>query len=125
MAKLSEEARMSIKVLTDKGVSNREVARLLGVSEGCVRYHRRRQRAGALDGRSRQVRKAAAFQPAIDAWLAARGETVPGNVAELHAWLVSEHGYPGSLRSLQRHVRETYPPPPKRARRRVETPPGA
>ena len=125
MAKLSREARMSIKVLTEKGVSNREAARLLGVSEGCVRYHRRRQTAGAVDGRSRQVRKAAAFQPAIDAWLAARGETVPGNVAELHAWLVSEHRYPGSLRSLQRYVRETYPPPPKRARRRVETPPGA
>ncbi|HHL45734.1 MAG TPA: hypothetical protein ENJ24_04115 [Gammaproteobacteria bacterium] len=44
VAKLSEEARMSIEVLTDQGVSNREVARLLGVSEGCVRYHRRRQR---------------------------------------------------------------------------------
>jgi len=116
---------MSIKVLTEKGVSNREAARLLGISEGCVRYHRRRQRAGAVDGRSRQVRKAAAFQPAIDAWLAAQGETVPGNVAELHAWLVSEHRYPGSLRSLQRYVRETYPPPPRRARRRVETPPGA
>ena len=75
MAKLSREARMSIKVLTEKGVSNREVARLLGVREGCVRYHRRRQAVGAVDGRSRRVRKAAAFQPAIDAWLAARGET--------------------------------------------------
>ena len=82
MAKLSREARMSIKVLTEKGVSNREVARLLGVSEGCVCYHRRRQTAGAMDGRSRQVRKAAAFQPAIEraqiktlatcAWLRAR-----------------------------------------------------
>ncbi len=125
MAKLSVEARMSIKVLTDKGVSNREVARLLGVSEGCVRYHRRRQAAGTVDGRSHQVRKAAAFQPAIDAWLAACGEAAPANVAELHAWLMAEHGYPGSLRSLQRYVREVYPPPPKRARRRVETPPGA
>lgn len=125
MAKLSVEARMSIKVLTDKGVSNLEVARLLGVGEGCVRYHRHRQAAGAVDGRSHQVRKAAAFQPAIDAWLAARGEAAPDNVAELHAWLMAEHGYPGSLRSLQRYVREAYPPPPKRARRRVETPPGA
>lgn len=125
MAKLSMEVRMSIKVLSDKGVSNREVARLLNVSEGTVRYHRRRMVAGAVDGRRKQVRKAAVFRAAIDAWLAARGESAPSNVAELHHWLVSEHGYPGSLRSLQRYVRESWPPPPRRARRRVETPPGA
>ena len=65
MAKLSVEARMSIKVLTDKGVSNREVARLLGVSEGCVRYHRRRQAAGTVDGRSHQVRRQPPFSPPL------------------------------------------------------------
>lgn len=116
---------MTIDVLTDKGMSNREVARLLGVSEGTVRYHRRRRAEGAGDGRSRQVRKAAAFREAIDAWLAGRGESSPSNVAELHHWLVSEHGFDGSLRSLQRYVREVYPRPPRRARRRIETPPGA
>lgn len=116
---------MSIKVLTDKGVSNREAARLLGVSEGSVRYHRRRQASGAADGRGRQPRKATLFQPAIDAWLVARGEEVPHNVAELYHWLVTEQGYAGSLRCLQRYVRAVYPPPPRRARRRVETPPGA
>ena len=116
---------MSIEVLADKGVSNREVARLLGVSEGTVRYHRRRQATGAVDGRRRQVRKAAAWREAIECWLAARGEAAPANVAELHAWLVAEHGYGGSLRSLQRYVREAWPAPPRRARRRVETPPGA
>jgi transposase len=47
------------------------------------------------------------------------------NLAALHDWLVAEHDYRGSLRSVQRYVRDTYPPPPKRARRRVETPPGA
>src|SRR5262249_8576532 len=46
-------------------------------------------------------------------------------LASLHAWLVSEQGYSGSLRSVQRYVSESYPPPPRRARRRVETPPGA
>jgi len=125
VAKLSMEARMSIKVLSDKGVSNREVARLLNISEGTVRYHRRRLAKGAADGRRNQPRKAAAFRPAIDAWLEVRGESAPSNVAELYHWLVSEHAYPGSLRSLQRYVRESWPPPPRRARRRVETPPGA
>lgn len=47
------------------------------------------------------------------------------NLAALHTWLVNENGYAGSLRSIQCFVSETYPPPPRRARRRVETPRGA
>ena len=61
----------------------------------------------------------------IDAYLAALSERAPSNVADLHAYLVREHDYPGSLRSVQRYVRATFPPPKIRARRRVETPPGA
>lgn len=38
---------------------------------------------------------------------------------------MAEHDYSGSLRSVQRFVRDAYPPPPRRARRRAETPPGA
>ena len=49
----------------------------------------------------------------------------PINLAVLHAWLVSEHGYSGSLRSIQRYWARSYPAPAVRARRRVETPPGA
>lgn len=99
MARLSREDRMTVQALSDRGQSNRELARLLGVTEGAVRYHRRRQ-AQAADG------------PA------------PTNVAALYAWLVAEHDYPGSLRSLQRYVRRVFPAPARRARRRVETPPG-
>ena len=43
MAKLTREDRMAIKALAQRGVSNREVARQLGVTEGTVRYHRRRE----------------------------------------------------------------------------------
>ncbi|HHH12892.1 MAG TPA: IS21 family transposase [Thiolapillus brandeum] len=125
MARLSREERMTIKTLTEKQLSNREVARLLAVSEGTVRYHRRRMATGAVDGRSRQQPLAAAWQEAIKAYLQDRDEPSPSNVAELHAHLVAEHDYPGSLRSLQRYVRKHWPPPPRRARRRVETPPGA
>lgn len=42
MAKLDREDRMSIKSLARKGCSNRRIAHLLGVTEGAVRYHRRR-----------------------------------------------------------------------------------
>ncbi len=125
MAKLTREDRMAIKALAERGISNREVARQLGVTEGTVRYHRRREADGAVDGRSQQVAESARFQAAIEAWLAARDESAPRNVAELHDWLVAEHDYTPSLRALQRYVRRAYPAPAVRARRRVETPPGA
>lgn len=46
MAKLEREDLMTITSLIRKGYSNRHIAGLLRVSEGTVRYHRRRQ-AGA------------------------------------------------------------------------------
>ncbi len=70
---------MTIKVLTDKGVSNREAARLLGVSEGTVRYHRRRMAAGVVDGRTQQQPVAAFWREAIEAYLEARDEPSPSN----------------------------------------------
>ena len=102
MAKLNEEARMTIKTLTQKGLSNRETARLLGVTEGAVRYQRRRMEAGTPDGRSRRTGHADAFAEAIDAWREALGDGAV-NLAALHEWLVREHDYEGSRRSVQRY----------------------
>ena len=51
MAKLSEEHIVTIKVLNERGASNCSIARALGVTEGAVRYHLRRARQGATDGR--------------------------------------------------------------------------
>lgn len=115
---------MTIKTLAHKGVPNRAIARQLGLTEGSVRYHLKRQAAGAQDGRARQPRRAGAVAGAIEAWIAADPEAAM-NLAALHAWLVSDHGYSGSLRSVQRYVGERYAAPRQRARRRVETPPGA
>jgi IS30 family transposase len=56
MARLTREDRMAIKALARRGSSNREVARQLGVTEGTVRYHLRREAEGAVDGRSRRNR---------------------------------------------------------------------
>jgi transposase len=124
MGRLNEEARMTIKVLDERGATGAEIARLLGVSEGAVRYHVRRMKAGTIDGRSAQAQKAAAFGAAIEHW---RQSTADAglNLAALHAWLVREHGYEGGLRSVQRYWKRVYPAPRIRARRRVETPPGA
>lgn len=113
---------MTIKTLAAKGLPKRAIARQLDLAEGTVRYHLRRMAVGADDGRARQQRRAGSCHDAIAHWLQHRPAC---NLAELHAWLAAEHGYSGSLRSIQRYVADTWPPPPKRARRRVETPPGA
>lgn len=49
--RLRREEVVTIKVLSEKGENHCQVARLLGVSEGAVRYHLR-QAAGATDGRA-------------------------------------------------------------------------
>ena len=115
---------MTIKALVSRGTSHTAVARLLGVSEGAVRYHLGRMAAGTVDGRGTKPFKATAVADAIEHW---REAQVDGaiNLAALHAWLVTEHGYDGSLRSVQRFWAKHYPAPAIRARRRVETPPGA
>jgi IS30 family transposase len=101
MGRLNEEARMTIKVLNERGATGAEIALLLGVSEGAVRYHVRRMEAGAVDGLSAQPLKAAAYAEAIEHWRQST-EGSGLNLAALHAWLVREHGYDGSLRSVQR-----------------------
>lgn len=123
--KLDQEARMTIQTLAERGQSNRAIARLLGVHENAVRYHLKRLCQGAVDGRSRQKHLAADFQEAIATWLEQLDDSGPLNLAALHDWLVTEHHYPGSLRSLQRYFKAHFPHPKVRARRRVETPPGA
>jgi transposase len=111
---------MTIATLKDRGVANTAIAQMLEVTEGAVRYHVKR--GGAVDGRSLQGQRAGRWSEVIAGWIAADGGS---NLAALHDQLVREHGYDGSLRSVQRYVRRRFPKPPVRARRRVETPPGA
>jgi transposase len=122
--KLDVEARMTIRTLSERGSSTSSIARTLGVTEGAVRYHLRRQAAGVVDGRAGKAHLAAGWHEAIATWVSAQGER-PVNLAALHVWLAEEHGYQGSARSVQRYALAAFPRPKKRARRRVETPPGA
>ena len=56
MAQLTEEHIVTIHVLKSRGQTNCQIARMLGVTEGTVRYHARRAAEGATDGRQRPMR---------------------------------------------------------------------
>jgi len=124
--RLRNEEIMTIQVLAQKGVAHTEVARQLGVSEGTVRYHLRRQAAGASDGRKDKPFAAEALEAVIADWMEARRDASrPVNVKELWEHLEEQCGYEGSYRSVLRYVRARYPRPRRRTYRRVETVPGA
>ena len=124
MGRVDLEIRMTIKTLAAKGTSCAEIGRLLKLPESNIRYHLARLRENVHDGRSLRPRRAEAVSQAVAHWMASHQDRAT-NLAALHDWLVTEHRYAGSLRSVQRFVADRYGPPVKRARRRVETPPGA
>src|SRR5262249_11674231 len=115
-----------------KGQSNSEIARVLDVTEGAVRYRLQREAAPAEDRRRNKPHKADPLADVIDHFIhdgrppRAEGERDPSiNVRALHDYLVAEYQYPGSYRSVLRFVQARYPEPKLRPFRRVETPAGA
>jgi transposase len=128
-APLPPEAIVTLKLLKDKGQSNRQIARTLQVSEAAIRYHLRKE--GRPDGRQRKPRKADPLAAVIDHWLANQPDQAadqpprPANVKGLFEYLHNEHHYQGSYKSVLRFVRARYAKPRLRPFRRIETPPGA
>ena len=117
---------MTIEVLSEKHVPSRAIARQLGVAESTVRYHLRRSREGAVDGRKEKTFAAAFLAGVIDAWCAEHGRSDrPINALDLHEFLVRVHGYRSSYKSVLRYLRARFGRPRIRTWRRVETPPGA
>ncbi len=101
---LRPEDIVTINVLGEKGMPSRAIARTLGVTEGAVRYHRRRRADGAVDGRRNKPFKAAALAAVIAAWIKVREDGPrPVNVRELYEHVVREHRYTGSYLSVLRY----------------------
>ena len=120
---LSKELRMTIRALSKRGCSRRGIARAARVSERQVRYELRREE-GRRDRRAK-VERASSLEGVIQEWCGGVKEGRALNATALHEHLVTEHGYVGSLRSVQRYLRRRLGSGRVRARRRVETPPGA
>jgi len=107
--------------LAELGHAKVSIAQTLGVSEGTVRYHIKHPPDARVDGRAK-TQKAAALAGVIAYW---RSEQKEGyNLTELHEYLAANYGYAGSLRSVQRYWKRTYPEATVFTRRRVETPAG-
>jgi transposase len=124
--RLRKEEIVTLQVLSEKGESHCQVAQVLGVTEGAVRYHLRRAEEGAVDGRRDKPFKAEAIAEHIAAWYEREKESRrPVNVRDLYEHLLSEHEYAGSYKSVVRYVRARYGRPQIRTYRRVETPAGA
>lgn len=121
---------MTLQVLSEKGQSKRAIARELGVSEGVVRYHLRRQATGAKDGRKKLcLVDKLGLTEVVEHWWREQLELLPQgrspNVQQLWQLLVNEYDYSGSYKSVTKYVRGKFPKPALRPLRRVETPPGA
>src|SRR5262249_25074558 len=130
LAQLTREQIVTIEVLQERGQSQCQTARILGVSEGAVRYHLRRAREGATDGRQKpsQIEQLGLAEAVAHWWqaqLEILGQHRPPSVQLLQEFLRAEYGYNGSYKSVRKFVRARYGRPPIRPFRRVETPPGA
>jgi transposase len=130
VAKLMKEHLMTVSVLSQSGASAAEIARTLRVDESTVRYHLRRRASGAADGRQKVfLVESLGLGAVVAAWWQDRQDDLPAgrspNASALHAWLVAEHNYPGSVQSVRGYVVARWGRPPLRPFRRVEVPPGS
>ena len=130
MATLTKDEIVTLQVLKQKGESNCAIAKRLGVTEGAVRYHVRRAKENASDGRRKiSLIEQLGLQEAVRLWWQNATEVAnddrPPNIMALWTYLIDEHQYSGSYKSVRKYCRETFPAPKKRPFRRIETPPGA
>ena len=131
MTKLGMEQVMVADQMVGNGVSIRQVARQLGVTEGALRYRlRKREDEDGVDGRSRQPTAVDGFEEAIEVILErlgdgrVTGKGRPAQARTVYEILTREYDYPGSYQGVVRYLRRRFGVPPLRAYRRVETPPG-
>jgi transposase len=110
----------------DVGMSNSELARRLGVSEGTIRYRLKRIRSGAKDRRSQRKSSISLFSDLIDTWVKENGEKRRrSTMKSFYGTLVNYHGCRSSYDAFRRYIRKHHPELlAKGVCIRTETPPG-
>lgn len=119
---------VTIETLIAKEQTNVEIARIMGLTEGAVRYHRRRLNEDPkVDGRKDKVTKLNGFEEGVLGWIGQHYDLPPQepiNILALYEYLKRELEYPGSYKAVLRYARKHFSVPVGRPKRRVETPPG-
>jgi transposase len=128
--KLSKEEIVTLKVLRLKGETNQAIADRLGITEGAVRYHLKREAQQAADGRRKlSLIEQLQVVEVVDHWwqdqVASLPKQRPPSVHQLWSYLVDEYSYGGSYKSVRKFARHRFPTPAARPLRRIETPPAA
>lgn len=126
MPKLKSAEINCIMMLKNVNYSNSDVARILGVTEGTIRYRIKRTQEGKTDGRRDRPSKLEDYRSLIEFWLEDnKQERHKKSLMNLFDTLTRHHDYSMSYDALRRYVRKHFPEYYKRGScTRIETPPG-
>lgn len=106
------------------GMSNCELARSFGVTEGTIRYWKKRE--GKQDLRTRKPSGVRDFDDQIGSWMTAQSERLRKEcMLDLYETLRTHHGFSLSYDALRRYIKKQWPAwKDEKASTRIETPPG-
>lgn len=128
MVKLSIDQKRFISMDLELGISNTELAKKFGVTEGTIRYHKKKKLLGKEDGRMTRYSEVSCFTTPIENWIIenqSTEKTSRATILSLYRILREFHNYKLSYDALRRYVRKYYPEIMEKSYHiRVETPPG-
>jgi hypothetical protein len=126
MSKLNQAQMEFIMSGNNLELSCVELAKRLGVTEGAVRYHRKKQKKE--DGRKTRFSKVSNHQTPINNWVQenqAKDRQNRDTMLSLYNKLSTFHEFSLSYDALRRYIKKHYPDLVKKGYKiRVETPPG-
>jgi len=113
----------------DLKLSNVELAKRFGVTEGTIRYHKRKKLLNKEDGRKTRYSGVSRFSSPIEDWVQinlADQNKKRKTIQSLYRTLQTFHNYDLSYDALRRYIRKYFPKIMEKTwYLRVETPPGA
>ena len=121
----SEEVKLMVKH-RDLGRTNQQIAEMMGVTEGAVRYRVNKSRNPVPDRRRNRPSRVSNWRRVIERWFdGTSGSRRRPSMKVLYDHLCKNHGFGLSYSALRRWIRKTYPDWWKmKVRIRLEIPPG-